>query len=165
MLATRFSSSGEGNGDHEWLDKLIVEIRKRTDELQGIARCIESLPHPPEGKVARACELVTELLGLIIEQILPRQADLRKMVSASRQVSNLDSALDGMYQSGQEALEAIAVYKGTLDNEQRQQREVRRSNPRYSSDQKSLQKLRREASVKVGGLLKDSVGFLRFISP
>jgi len=165
MLAAGDSSSGPGNGGHHWLSKLIGDIQKLTHDLREVTTRIESLPHPAASDVANACNLVTQLMGLVIDQIQPRQAELREMASRSTKSPNLDRELRSLKQSGQEALGAIAVYQDTLENElQQRQQGKQRSNQRYALDQKALQKLRHEAAVKVGDLLGSSEGFLRFIS-
>jgi hypothetical protein len=166
MLAAGASQSGPGNGDHHWLHKLIRDIQRLTDELRDLTSRIELLAYPAERDVAIACDLVTELVSLIKEQILPRRTRFSEMAAVSGLAQNLDKELGAMYRSGQEALSAIAVYRDTLDNENQQRlSERRRSNPRYGSDQKYLQKLRYEASVKISEFLGASEGFMRFISP
>jgi hypothetical protein len=106
--------------------------------------------------------LVGMLLGLIVEQILPRQADFMKM--APGQALNLDRALKGLKNSSREALSAINVYKKTLSRERQRQGGDRRSALSYSADQESLENLRYKASDKVDDLLGASERFLHFIA-
>jgi hypothetical protein len=164
MLAARDSSSGPGNGDHQWLNKLIDDIQKLTHQVREVTRRIGLVAYPAEKDVTQAHNLVGKLLALIEEQVLPRQAELRRMASASGPAPNLDRELRSLKKSGQEALSAIAVYESTLGNERRQRQDERRSNTRYSTDQESLHKLKYKASDKVDDLLGASESFLRFIS-
>jgi hypothetical protein len=164
MLAAAASSSGPGNGNHQWLNKLIGDIQKLTYEIQEVTRRIGLVADPAERDVTQAHDLVGKLLALIDDQIRPRQAQLRMMASAPGPAPNLDNELKSLKKSGREALSAIAVYKSTLGNERRQRLQERRSNPRYSTDQESLHRLQYKASDKIDELLEASERFLHFIS-
>lgn len=162
MLAARFSDPENGN-DH-WLGKLIVKIKEITNKLQGPISRIGSLAYPEEEDVKQAYDLVTQLLSLISEQIMPHRLQFSQTTSAPGSASNLNKALDELNRSGQNALMAMAVYSQTLGNENRQRINERRSNRRYAADQRSLQNLRFDAAGEVAKLLTASEGFMRFIS-
>jgi hypothetical protein len=163
MLAAR--SSDPRNGDDHWLGDLIAKINEITNKLQGPISRIESLAYPEEEDVKQAYDLVTQLIGLISEQIMPRRLRLSQTTSAPVSASSLNEALNGLTRSGQNALKAMAVYIQTLGNENRQRINERRSNKRYAADQRSLQDLRFDAAREVTNLLIASEGFMRFIAP
>ncbi len=162
MLAAMFSDPG--NGDDHWLSELIAKINEITNKLQGPISRIGSLPYPKEEDVKEADDLVTQLLGLISEQIIPRRLQLSQTASAPGSASSLNKALNELNLSGQKALTAMAVYSQTVGNENRQQMKKQRSNKRYAADQRSLQDLRFDAAGEVTKLLTASAGFIRFIA-
>jgi hypothetical protein len=162
MLAARFSDPG--NGDDHWLGDLIAKINEVTIKLQGRILRIGSLAYPEEEDVKQAYDLVTQLLGLISEQILPRRLKLSQTTSGPGSASSLNKALNELSRSSQNALIAMAVYSQTLDNENRQRVSERRSNKRYAADQQSLQNLRFDAAREVANLLSASEGFMHYIS-
>ena len=165
MLAAETSSSGPGNGDHQWLLELIRKISNLTRELGELTGRIELAANPAENDVASACELVTQLLTLIKEQIIPRQAKFKKPSPESGTSPSLDKELRSLYRSGQDALKAIAVYQDALNRELQRRENDRRSLARYIADGNSLQDVRYGACVKINELLGASEGFLGFISP
>ena len=165
MLAAETSSSGPGNGDHQWLLDLIEKISNLTSQLGELTGNIELDANPAEDDVASACNLVTQLLALIKKQILPHQAKFKKPSPESGTAPSLDKELRSLYQAGQNALKAVAVYQSTLSREHRHRDNDRRSHARYAADGESLQDLRYGAAVKINELLGASEGFLRFISP
>jgi len=119
MPAARLSSSSEsGNGDHSWFG-LIGRIKQLTLELQELAARIGLLADPTEDDVKKAHDLVSQLLTLIVKQILPYRIQLNMLASASSSIPDLNEALESLNQSGQKALIAIAIYKKTLNNEHR----------------------------------------------
>ena len=162
MLAARFSDPG--NGDDHWLGDLIAKINEITNKLQGRISRIGSLAYPEEEDVKQAYDLVTQLLSLINEQIMPRQLKLSQTTSAPRSASSLNKALNDLNRSSRNALTAMAVYSQTLGNENRQRANERRSNKRYAEDQRSLLNLQFDAAREVANLLIASKGFMRFIS-
>lgn len=89
MLAAAASSSGPGNGNHQWLNKLIGDIQKLTYEIQEVTRRIDLVTDPAERDVTQAHDLVGKLLALIEDQIRPRQVQLRMMASAPGPASTL----------------------------------------------------------------------------
>jgi hypothetical protein len=163
MLAAMFSDPG--NGDDHWLSELIAKINEITNKLQGPISRIGALAYPKEEDVKEADDLVTQLLGLISEQIIPRRLQLSQAASAPGSASSLNKALNELTLSGQKALTAMAVYSQTVGNENRQRMKERRSNKRYAADQRSLQDLRFDAASEVTNLLTASAGFMRSISP
>ena len=164
MLAAM--SSDPGNGDGHWLSEVIEKINEITNKLQGPIARIGALAYPKEEDVKEADDLVTQLLGLISEQIIPRRLKLSQTSSsAPGSASSLNKALNELNQSGQNALTAMAVYSQTVGNENRQRANERRSNKRYAADQRSLQDLRFDAAGEVTKLLSASAGFMRSISP
>lgn len=162
MLAARFSDPG--NGDEHWLGDLIAKINEITNKLQGPISRIASLAYPEEEDVKQAYDLVTQLLALISEQILPRRLKLSQTTAAPGSASSLNKALNELNRSSQNALMAMAVYSQTLGNENRQRVSERRSNKRYAADQRSLQNLRFDAAREVTNLLSASEGFMHYIS-
>lgn len=162
MLAAMFSDPG--NEDDPWLGELIAKINEITDKLQGPISRIGSLAYPKEEDVKTADDLVTQLLSLISEQIIPRRLQLSQTTSTPGSASSLNKALNELNRSGQNALTAMAVYSQTVGNENRQRTNERRSNKRYAADQRSLQDLRFDAASEVTDLLTASAGFMRFIS-
>src|SRR5580698_8391847 len=159
MLAAENSSSGQGNGGHQWLSRLIGDVQNLTQEIRQVTGRIQ-LENPASNDIVKARNLVKQLLALIEDRIIPRQADIREIASASGPTPNITKELRDLRKSGREALSAISVYEGTLGNEYRQRQGERRSNPRYSVDQKSLHKLHYEAFDKVDDLLEASKSFL-----
>jgi hypothetical protein len=162
MLAARFSDPG--NGDEHWPGDLIAKINEITNKLQKRISRIGSLAYPEEEDVKQAYDLVTQLITLINEQIMPRQLKLSQTASAPRSASSLNKALSELNQSSRNALTAMAVYSQTLGNENRQRMNERRSNKRYADDQRSLLNLQFDAAREVTNLLIASKGFMRFIS-
>ncbi len=162
MLAVRLSDSG--NGDDRWLDELIAKISEITNKLQGRISRIALLPYPEDEDIKEAYDLVTQLLGLITEQIIPRRLKLGQTASVPGSASSLNKALNDLNQSSQNALIAMAIYSQTLGNENRQRANERRSNTRYAADQQSLQKLRSNAANQVTNMLTASEGFMSFMS-
>jgi hypothetical protein len=165
MPAARAHSPGSGNGSHRWLRELIVQIKQITPNLQDLTKRIRSQPEPTVSDVAKAHDVVMRLVLVIEEQVHPRRWELIQLASASGSPRGLDAALDRLVQSGQDALSAIEVYKQTLDREHQQRRSERRSNTRYSSDQKTLQRLRQEAAVATSNLIRESVAFAGAMPP
>ncbi|SRR6266567_2875264 len=159
MPAARAHSSESGNGGHGWLKRLIFQIERITPKLQDLTKRIRSQPEPTVADVTEAHDVVMQLVLVIEEQIHPRRWELIQLASGAGSSHGLDVALDRLVQSGQDALSAIEVYKQTLDREHQQRRSERRSNTRYSSDQKALQRLRQEAAVATSNLIKESVAF------
>jgi hypothetical protein len=164
MPAVRAPSSVSGNGSHRWLKELVAKIEQITSRLQDLTKRIKSQPNPTAADVAAAHDLVMRLVSAIEEQILPRRWELAHLASASGLARGLDAALDTLEQSGQEALRAIDVYKTTLEHEQDQRSNERRSNTRYSSDQNKLHRLRQDAAKTTANLIKASAGFARAMS-
>ncbi len=92
VLAAMFSDPG--NGDDHWLSELIATIKEITEKLQGPISRIGSLAYPEEADVKEADDLVTQLLGLISDQIIPRRLQLSQTTSAPGSASSLNEALN-----------------------------------------------------------------------
>jgi hypothetical protein len=154
------SSSEPGNGWHHWLEELIAKILQLTIDLQALAARIELLADPDEKDVAEAYDRVSQLLSLIVQEVIPNQSELGQLGS----LQGLDEALKSLGLSGQIAFIAIDVYTKTLKNEQRQRASERRSNRRYATDQLHLQQLRCDAAEKANKLITASKEFVDLLS-
>jgi hypothetical protein len=160
MPAGISSSSEPGNGWHYWLKKLIAKILQLTIDLQELAARIGLLADPAENDVAEAYDRVSQLLSLIVQEVMPHRRELSQLGS----LPDLDEALKGLGLSGQSAFIAIDVYTKTLKNEQRQRASERRSNRRYAADQLHLQQLRCDAAERANELITASKDFVNFLS-
>lgn len=164
MLGARASSSESGNGNHDWLRELIGKIELLTRELENLTGLIRRRPDPTAEDLAKANDLVIQLVTLLDEQIRPHRTRLSQMATAPNSIRKLDQAVMSLEQSSQKALTAIYVYMQTLKREHQQALNERRPLTRYSADQQTLQRLRTDAATEVRKLVTAAEGFVRIIS-
>ncbi len=125
---------------------------------------VRLLTDPAEDDVAAAFDRVSQLFSLIVQEVMPHRIVLSRFASTPESLPALYEALENLQQSGNDALVAVDVYTKTLRKEQRQRERERRSNKRYADDQKHLQLLRYQATLKVGELIAASEGFVNVLT-
>jgi len=162
-VPARAASSQSGNGDDHDLAALTVRVDKLRQELWDLAPRIGLLTEPSDKDLERAYRCASQLLLLIVEQVIPARPALARR-SSPQAIEGLDRALAAFQAAAHQALITIDTYTKTLQNERRQREHERRSNRRFSADQLYLQQLRLQANTELQALAQHTDGFLRAIS-
>jgi len=162
-VPARAASCQPGNGDDHDLAALVIRFNKLRQELWDLAPRIGLLTDPSDKDLQRAYRCASQILLLIVEQVIPARPALARR-SSPEAVHDLNRALEAFQTAAHQALITIDTYIKTLQNERRQSERKRRSNKQYSADQLHLHQLRLRTNTELQALAEHSDGFLRALS-
>jgi hypothetical protein len=161
-VPARAASSQSGNGDDRDVADLTRRVDKLRQELRDLAPRIGLMVEPSDQDLERTYRCASQLLMLIVEQVVPARPALARR-SSLRSVRDLDRAVAAFQAAAHQALIVIYTFAETMRNERRQRESERRSNRRFSQDQLHLQQLRLQANTELQALVEQANDFLRVI--
>jgi hypothetical protein len=162
-VPARAARSRSENGDDHDVAELSRRVDKLRQELRDLAPRIGRTVEPRDQDINRAYRCVSQLLMLIVDQVVPARPALARR-SSLRSVRDLDRAVAAFQATAEQAQIVIHAFMETRENERHQRERQSRRNKKFIRDQLDLQQLRLQVKTELQALAEQSEDFLRVIS-